>query len=201
MTDQAKHISRTDSLAAILVVLACAASAGIHAGLTPEHLGELPLLGVSFIAATVLLAATGVAVAFRPRAQAPAIVAALLFGLLTLAYTASRTTGLPVLEPDPETVDAIGMVTVTVQLAGLGAALWLVLLPERTVPAAAGGDRGRPDRRSSLRTGSVLLAGAVTVLLSAAFALGSTGNHDHTGGSHEEGHNHKHAMAAVVHGE
>jgi hypothetical protein len=107
------------------VVLAAAVSAGIHAGLVPEHLGEMPLLGVSFIVAVLALLAIAAAVASRPEAQLPASLAALFFAGLILAYVASRTTGLPVLEPEPEPVEAIGIVTVAVQLVGLLAALCL----------------------------------------------------------------------------
>ena len=125
MSENQTDIPRPVVLTAILVVLAAAVSAGIHAGLVPEHLGEMPLLGVSFIFAVLALLAIGAAVAIRPEAQLPASLAAFLFAGLILAYVASRTTGLPVLEPEPERVDAIGIVTVAVQLVGLLAALWL----------------------------------------------------------------------------
>ena len=126
MTENQADMPRPVVPTAILVVLAAAVSAGIHAGLVPEHLGEMPLLGVSFIFATLALLAIGAAVAIRPEAQLPASLAALLFAGLILAYVASRTTGLPVLEPEPEPVDAIGIVTVAVQLVGALAALWLI---------------------------------------------------------------------------
>ena len=125
MTENEEDIPRPVALTAILVVLAAAVSAGIHAGLVPEHLAEMPLLGVSFIVSVLALLAIAAAMAFRPEAQLPASLAAFLFAGLILAYVASRTTGLPVLEPEPERVDAIGIVTVAVQLVGLLAALWL----------------------------------------------------------------------------
>lgn len=113
---------------AILVVLVAAASAGIHAVLVPEHLDEMPLLGASFIVSVLALLAIAAALAIRPQAQIPASLAAFLFAGLILAYAASRTTGLPVLEPEAEQVDAVGIVTVTVQLVGLLAALRLTAL-------------------------------------------------------------------------
>jgi hypothetical protein len=125
MTERQDGVPRPVALTAALVVLAAAVSAGIHAGLVPEHLGEMPLLGVSFIVAVLALLAIAAAVAVRPQAQLPASLAAFLFAGLILAYAASRTTGLPVLEPEPEPVDAIGIATVAVQLVGLLAALWL----------------------------------------------------------------------------
>ena len=69
MTENQTDIPRPVVLTAILVVLAAAVSAGIHAGLVPEHLGEMPLLGVSFILAVLALLAIGAAVAVRPEAQ------------------------------------------------------------------------------------------------------------------------------------
>jgi hypothetical protein len=38
-----------------VVVAACAASAGAHAGLVPQHLAHEPRLGVAFIATTAVL--------------------------------------------------------------------------------------------------------------------------------------------------
>lgn len=49
-----------------LFALAVAVSAGIHIGLTPEHLEEMPRLGVSFIVAAVLSSAIAVALVARP---------------------------------------------------------------------------------------------------------------------------------------
>jgi hypothetical protein len=129
MTENRTDIPRPVVLTAIVVVLAAAVSAGIHAGLVPEHLAEMPLLGVSFIVSVLALLAIAAALAIRPEAQLPASLAAFLFAGLILAYAASRTTGLPVLEPEPERVDAIGIVTVAVQLVGLLAALWLTAVP------------------------------------------------------------------------
>jgi len=106
-------------------VFACAASAGAHAGLVPEHLRESPLLGVAFIVSVVLLIAAGAALAMRPDSAAVAgLAAALLIGLIA-AYAASRTTGLPLLEPEPEPMDAVGLVTKLVELVGLACALRL----------------------------------------------------------------------------
>jgi hypothetical protein len=109
-----------------MVVFACAASAGIHAGIVPEHLREEPRLGVAFIVCVLVLLATGTAVAFRPGARCVAGVALLVLGGLIAAYTASRTTGLPLLAPDPEALDAIGVVAVCIELVGLAFAVRLV---------------------------------------------------------------------------
>jgi hypothetical protein len=106
-------------------VFACAASAGIHAGLVPEHLREEPRLGVAFIGAALVLLATGAASSFRPSARPVASVAAFVLGGLILAYIASRSTGIPILAPDPEAVDAIGVAAVCIEVLGVLCALRL----------------------------------------------------------------------------
>ena len=58
--------SRTDTTRTGLLALTVALSAGIHAGLTPEHLKEMPRLGDSFIAAALLGSAIAVALVSRP---------------------------------------------------------------------------------------------------------------------------------------
>lgn len=104
---------------------ACAASAGVHAALMPDHLREGGLrLGGAFAVAAVLLAAVGVGVR-RPRngASAPLAAAAVLAGTAT-AYLLSRTTGLPVLIPSAEGADLLGELTSVAELVGaLAAAL------------------------------------------------------------------------------
>lgn len=123
------------------MVFACAASAGIHAGIVPEHLREEPRLAVAFIITVLVLLTTGVVGAWWPSARRVAWIAALVMGGLIIAYIASRTTGIPLLAPDPEAVDAIGIVAVCVELLGLLCALWLA----HTRSAAHGG--GRSSRR------------------------------------------------------
>ena len=59
-------MSTTDGTRGGLLALSLAVSAGIHAGLTPEHLKEMPRLGDLFIAAAALGAAIAVAIISRP---------------------------------------------------------------------------------------------------------------------------------------
>lgn len=185
MTSKRTYIARSVTLAAVLVVFAAAVSAGIHAGLVPEHLTEMPLLGISFILAVVALIGVGAAVALRLD-QLPASLAALLFGALILAYVASRTTGLPVLEPDPEAVDAIGVVTVAVQLVGVMAALWLTRNAARR---RAVEDDEVPSSPVPHRLGTLSLAGLVAIgfTVLALNGVGSGEGHEH---GHPEGHHH-----------
>jgi len=105
------------------IVLACAISAGVHLGLVPEHLHEAPALGVSFIVSVFLLALATVAVALRPNDLRAVRLTGLLLAGLLVAFAASRTTGLPLLQPDREELDAVGLITQIVQASGLGFAL------------------------------------------------------------------------------
>ena len=72
-----------------MVIAACAASAGAHAGLVPEHLREAPQLGIAFIVASVVLLAVVVALALRPDDRRIALVAALLLTGLIASWGTS----------------------------------------------------------------------------------------------------------------
>jgi hypothetical protein len=108
------------------LAFACAASAGAHAGLVPAHLNGEPRLGVAFLVAVVLLLCAAAAVVTRPWDRRITAAAGALLGGLMLAYLATRTTGIPVLDPEPEALDAVGITTNLVEGAGLVAALWLI---------------------------------------------------------------------------
>ena len=197
MSENQTDIPRPVVLTAILVVLAAAVSAGIHAGLIPEHLGEMPLLGVSFIFAVLVLLAIGAAVAIRPEAQLSASLAALLFAGLILAYVASRTTGLPVFEPEPERVDAIGIVTVAVQLVGLLAALWLTRTAGRQRPLVGGIPPSMPSGSLPHRSKSLVLAGLVAIAF-AVVALNAAGGEEGHGHGEIQGHGEMHDEAGTA---
>lgn len=111
---------------ATFLVFTCAASAGAHAGLVPAHLNGEPRLGAAFVIAVLLLVAAAIAVAARPEDRPITSATGLLLAFLMLAYLASRTTGIPVLDPDPEAVDAVGLATNAFQALGLVVALWLI---------------------------------------------------------------------------
>ena len=108
-----------------MVIAACAASAGAHAGLVPEHLREAPQLGIAFIVASVVLLAVVVALALRPDDRRIALVAALLLTGLIASWGTSRVTGIPFFQAQPEPVDLVGLVTKLVEVLGLAFALWL----------------------------------------------------------------------------
>jgi hypothetical protein len=122
----------------MIVVYACAASAGIHAAIVPEHLREEPRLGVAFIVTVLVLIATGTRMWARPTSGSVAWISVLVLGGLIAAYIATRTTGIPLLAPDPEAFDPVGVTAGCIELLGLVCALWL------TQP------RRRPGRRPVL---------------------------------------------------
>lgn len=111
---------------AAALVFTCAASAGAHAGLVPAHLNGEPRLGAAFLIAVVLLLAAATAAAARPGDRRITSAAGLLLAGLMLAYLASRTTGIPVLDPEPETLDAVGIATTVVEALGVVVAVCLI---------------------------------------------------------------------------
>jgi hypothetical protein len=116
--------AREGAFGSTVVVFACAASAGAHAGLVPAHLQEEPRLGVAFLVAVALLLSALIAVSLRPDRRVLAGAALVLFGL-ALAYLATRTIGIPVLDPEREAVDTVGVLTTSIEIAGVAFALWL----------------------------------------------------------------------------
>jgi hypothetical protein len=127
MNGARRHTSHTVSttLARNVVLIACAASAGVHAGLVPSHLAENLRLGIAFAGSVGLLLALTVSLARIDDPRRRAAPAAAVLAALIVAYSLSRTVGLAPLEEHVEPVDAIGLLTQGVQAAGLSAALLL----------------------------------------------------------------------------
>jgi hypothetical protein len=123
--DKAPLSAAGATLARNIVLIACAASAGVHAGLVPAHLAENPWLGLAFTGAAGLLLALTASLARTGEPRRRAAPAAALLAVLIVAYSFSRTVGLAPLEEHVEPVDAIGLLTQGVQVAGLIAALFL----------------------------------------------------------------------------
>jgi|SRR5215216_1239030 len=113
-------------IARVVVVAACAASAGVHAALVPDHLEHEPALGAAFVAAAVVTLALSAALAIRPSSTAIASLATLVLAMLIAAYALSVTTGIPWLSDVPERVDAVGAATKAVEAVGLFFALQLI---------------------------------------------------------------------------
>jgi drug/metabolite transporter (DMT)-like permease len=109
--------------ARVAVACTCAASAGVHAGLVPEHLREAPPLGVAFALSATLFALAALVIR-QPGPRPLAAVGVMVLLLSTaLAYVASRTTGIPILSPVPEPADALGASVSVLEVAAAAAAI------------------------------------------------------------------------------
>jgi hypothetical protein len=124
-----------------LLALAVTFSAGIHAALVPEHLEEMPRLGYAFIAAAAIGGVLACALVSRP--GDPRI--SLLAGLFCLGQIAAWVLFVSVPVPGfagtPEPIEAIALVSKSVELAGVVLAFPLALqrlvgrLPSAASPA------------------------------------------------------------------
>jgi hypothetical protein len=106
-----------------LLLLAGAVSAGVHAGLAPEHLHEWPPLGAAFVAAAAAAALAVAALVLRPASLWPPRILGALLGGLVVAYALTRLVALPPFDPDREPLDLLGVCTCAVEAAGLVAAV------------------------------------------------------------------------------
>ena len=106
-----------------LLIVTCAVSAGIHAALAPAHFREARFEGAGFVAAAVLLAGIAIALTHRPASRLSLLAAALGLAGLLAGYALASTTGIPLLHPDVEPVDGLGLATKAVELVGLVLAL------------------------------------------------------------------------------
>jgi hypothetical protein len=116
-------------LRADVVIIACAISAGIHGALVPGHFAEGAGAGLGFAAATVSLAVVVLSLTRRPGSRSTLGAAAALLGGLLASYALAVTTGLPVLQPDPEVVDGLALVTKAIEAVGLLVATSLLWRP------------------------------------------------------------------------
>jgi hypothetical protein len=115
-----------------LVILTCAISAGIHGALVPDHFTEGTGAGLGFVAATLLLAVLAVVLTRKPTPLALVSTAAVFVGLIA-SYVLVITTGLPVLHPEQEPVDALALFTKAVEAIGLVLAASLLRRPSLAI--------------------------------------------------------------------
>jgi hypothetical protein len=105
----------------IAVPTICAASAGVHAALVPEHLDESIPLGVAFIVSAVALVLVALVVRSPRHDVWGPILAATVLAMTATAYVLSRTVGLPLLIDTPEAVDPLGVLTAAAEVVGVWA--------------------------------------------------------------------------------
>jgi hypothetical protein len=111
--------------ATTFLITAGAVSAGVHAGLAPEHVHEWLPLGISFIAAAVALGATVAALSLRPSSRWLVRLLGALFAAVVSAYAVTRLAAVPPLDPAREPFDALGVGTSALEAAGLLVAVHL----------------------------------------------------------------------------
>ena len=136
-------MSRTDSTRTGLLALTVAVSAGIHAGLSPEHLKEMPRLGDSFIAAALLGTMIAVALIARPDDRRIAALAGLFCLGQIVAWVLFVTIAVPFFPGTPEGFETIALISKTVEAAGVA----LALLRPRAVTRAKRPVSGDPPLR------------------------------------------------------
>ena len=112
--------TRIRALAATTFLLVVGAvSAGVHAGLAPQHLHEWPPLGGAFVAAAAAAVFAVAALALRPLSPwPPRLLSGLLAGVVA-AYALTRLVALPPLDPTREPLDVLGVCTSALEVAGL----------------------------------------------------------------------------------
>ena len=118
-----------------LLILACAISAGVHGALTPTHWNEGTAAGAGFLAATLLLAGLATVLTWQAHRTALLLTGLTLAGLVG-SYVLAVTSGLPVLHPQPEPADGLGLATKLVEAAGLALALDLLRRGRSALSAA-----------------------------------------------------------------
>lgn len=109
-----------------IVIVVCAASAGIHAALAPEHFSESSAAGVGFAASALVLAALAVVLTLHPENSLATTAAAIGFVGLLASYALAVTTGVPLLHPEVEPVAGLALATKATEATGLLAAVSLL---------------------------------------------------------------------------
>jgi hypothetical protein len=108
-----------------IVILVCAASAGIHAVLAPAHFEVGFAAGAGFALAAAGLAVIAVVLSTRPTSVLGTSAALVLAGLLA-SYAMAVTTGVPAVHPEVEPVSGLALATKAIEVVGLVAAVSLL---------------------------------------------------------------------------
>jgi hypothetical protein len=111
-----------------IVILVCAISCGVHAALAPAHFEEGIAAGIGFVVAAVALGLSAVALTRNPSRHVLLATVALLAGLIVV-YVPVIATGLPILHPDQEPVEALALCTKAIEAIGLVVAARCVRRP------------------------------------------------------------------------
>ena len=109
-----------------IVIVVCAASAGIHAALAPEHVSESVAAGTGFAVSAVVLGVLAVVLTLRPDNTLATALSAVILACLLVSYALAVTTGVPLLHPEVEPVEGLALATKAIEAIGLLAAVSLV---------------------------------------------------------------------------
>ena len=135
-----------------LLALAVAFSAGIHAGLVPEHLKEMPQLGYAFMFASLVGAALAVTLIWRPDERRIWMLAGFFCLGQIAAWGLFVTVRVPFFSGTPEPVEAIALVSKAIEAFGVVIALSLIASGHaRSVPAPRRHHRPAWRERASAR--------------------------------------------------
>ena len=104
----------------------------MHAALVPDHLRESLALAVAFALSAGALAGASLTVRHSRFDSWAPLTAGLVLAATSIAYVASRTSGIPWLDPHPEPLDVLGLCTTATELAAVLAAT--TLIPRKARP-------------------------------------------------------------------
>jgi hypothetical protein len=110
----------------LLLALVVTFSAGIHTGLVPEHLAEMPRLGDAFIVAAVVGSAIAIALIWRPDDRWIPVLAGLFCLGQIAVWGLFVSVRVPLFPGTPEPVEKIALVAKAIETLGVALALWLV---------------------------------------------------------------------------
>ena len=114
----ATNTARIRTRATTFLIAVGAVSAGVHAGLAPEHLHESPPLGAAFLVAAMALATAVTALSLRPSRTAVVRLLGALLAAVASAYAVTRLTAVPPLDPSRESLDVLGVGTSSLEALG-----------------------------------------------------------------------------------
>jgi hypothetical protein len=143
------------------LIVCCAISAGVHGALVPQHMRESIVTGVGFVIATAALAILIIGLTARPESRAVTSFTVLVVLGLVVSYAVAATSGIPMLHPDVDPIDTVGVLTKAVEVLGLCLAVGL----------------GRPVRGRPIPVGLTCLIGVFSALV----ALSLAGHHQMSG--------------------
>jgi len=115
-------------------ILSLAISAGIHGALAPNHFSDGAGSGSGFVASAAALALIAVWLTVKPLSRLALTAAACAFAGLLASYALAVTSGLPLLQPEPEPIDGLALATKAIETLGLAVASSLLWRPGRLPP-------------------------------------------------------------------